>query len=152
MANYTDTLGFDKNSAAYPANGNDRLAWVSTELDFAAIIAARSAASATALQANDTLQVIHVPANTIVIAGAIEVTSVESTNTTATFDLGWTGGDVDEFVDGAVCNALGVSSLGLIVDPTNYVTAADTLDLLLLTAVPTDAVIKVKALMFNMNH
>ena len=51
MATYTDTLGFNKGSAAYPAYGDTRIAYMETVLDFAAIIAARAAAGATALAA-----------------------------------------------------------------------------------------------------
>ena len=46
MAAYTDTLGFNKGTAAYPANVTD-ISKFQVELDFAAIVAARSAAART---------------------------------------------------------------------------------------------------------
>ncbi|MBG8588450.1 hypothetical protein EJG08_13010, partial [Neisseria meningitidis] len=46
MATYTDSLGFDKGSAAMPAKGTNRSSIVSVVLDFPKIIAARAAAGA----------------------------------------------------------------------------------------------------------
>ena len=50
MAAYTDSLGFNKGTAAFPSDVTSISKFV-VELDFAAIIAARSAAGATALAA-----------------------------------------------------------------------------------------------------
>lgn len=149
MPNYTDSLGFYKNSVAYPANGVDRLSFVSVELDFAKVIAARAAAGAVALAANDTLQVIHVPAGSLVLSAGLEVLEAESTNTTADFDLGFTGGDVDAFVDGHGSDTLGFSTTGTA--GATFVSADDTIDLLLLTAVPTDAKVRIYASILNCN-
>lgn len=54
MAAYTDSLGFNKGTAAFPANVTE-VSKFEVELDFAKIVAARSAAGATALSAGDTL-------------------------------------------------------------------------------------------------
>lgn len=151
MAAYTDTLGFYKGNAAVGAHADKRLGYVEVELDFAKIIAARSAASATALAATDTLQVIQVPAGALVLGGGLNVVSAESTNTTATFDVGCTGGSplaADALADGVASNALANHSDGI--TPTLFA-AADTIDVLLNTAAPTDAVVRVWAVFFDTN-
>jgi len=151
MANYTDSLGFNKGSAAaFPAHGHPRFTFLDVELDFAAIIAARAAAGATALAAADTLQVLRVPADCIVVSAGLQVTSAESTNTTATFDLGFTGGTpaaANAYANDAASDALGYTVAAL-ATPT-MVAAEDTIDLLLNLAAPTDAVVRVFALLVN---
>lgn len=150
MTAFTDTLGFYKGSAAVGAHADKRLGYVEVELDFAKIVAARSAASATALAAADTLQVIQVPAGMLMLAGGLNVTSAETTNTTATFDLGCTGGSpiaANAFANDTASNAVSVNSTGLAA-PVLFSTA-DTIDLLINTDDPTDAVIKVWALFFD---
>jgi len=150
MAAYTDTLGFNKGTAAYP-DGNG-ISKFTVELDFAKIVAARSAAGATALAAADTLQVISLPAGSIVLAAGLVVTKVESTNTTATFDFGFTGGSpyaANVYVDNDASNALGLSAADL-ANP-SVVPTADTIDLLINTAVPTDCVVEAFAVVVNAN-
>lgn len=152
MAAYTDSLGFYKNSAEYPAKGNDRLTSFAVELDFAKIVAARAAAGATALAAADTLQVVPLPAGTIILSAGLQVVSAETTNTTATFDLGFTGGSpaaANAYADDIASNATGFSAAAL-ANPT-LVAAADTLDLLLNTAAPTDAVLRVFVVLANVS-
>lgn len=150
MAAYTDSLGFNKGTAAYPEGHG--LSKFTVELDFAKIVAARSAAGATALVATDTLQVISLPAGSIVLAAGLVVTKVESTNTTATFDLGFTGGT--PYAANAYANDVASNSLGLkaadLANP-SVVPAADTIDLLINTAVPTDCVVEAFALVLNAN-
>ena len=68
MANYTDSIGFNKGAAAFPADVNS-VSKFEVVLDFAAINAARTAAGAAALAAADTLQVINLPANAVVLTG-----------------------------------------------------------------------------------
>jgi hypothetical protein len=152
MAAYTDTLGFYKGSAAFGAHADKRLGYTEVTVDFAKVVAARAAASATALAAADTLQVLQVPAGSLVLAGGMNVTEAEVTNTTATFDLGCTGGSpiaANAFANDIASNAVSVSSVGLAA-PVLF-TSADTIDLLLNTAAPTNAVVKVWALYFNCN-
>jgi len=148
MTAYTDSLGFDKGSAALPVNsGLHRVSLVEVTLDFADIIAARSAAGATALAATDTLGVITLPAQCVVLTAGIEVTSAETTNTTATFDFGYTGGSpaaANVYCDDLASNALAFDSDNL-ANPT-VIKTADTIDLLLNTAAPTDAVLRCWAL------
>ena len=150
MAAYTDTLGFNKGTAAFPDGSG--ISKFSVELNFATIVAARAAAGATALAAADTLQVIALPAGSIVLTGGLTVTTVESTNTTATFDLGFTGGSpaaANVYANDIASNALGVSAANL-ANPT-LVATADTVDLLLNTAVPTDCIVKAFVIVADAN-
>lgn len=152
MTAFTDTLGFYKGSAAFGAHADKRLGFVSVKLDFAKIVAARAAASATALAAADTLSVLQVPAGALMVAGGLSVTKAETVNTTATFDLGCTGGSpiaANAFVNDGASNALANLSTGLAA-PVLFATA-DTIDLLINTAAPTDAVIWAWALFYNVN-
>lgn len=149
MAAYTDTLGFNKGTAAFPANVNE-VSKFEVELDFAAIIAARSAAGATALAAGDSLQVINLPAYSVVLAAGLNVVTVESTNTTATFDFGYTGGTpaaANVYCDDFACTAVAMDSDNL-ANPT-VIKTADTIDILLNTAVPTNCVLKAWAIVAN---
>jgi len=156
MTAYTDSLGFNKGTAAFPAYGAHRVSYVEVVLDFAKIVAARSAAGATALAAADTLQVISVPANALVLHAGFEVTTVESTNTTATFDLGFTGGSpaaANAFGNDVASNALAWSwaaGNGL-ANPVVIGTSDDTIDLLINTAAPTDCVLRVFAFIVDPN-
>ncbi len=151
MAAYTDTLGFNKGTAAFPADVN-AVSKFEVKLDFAAIVAARAAAGATALAATDTLQVISLPANSIVLSAGINVVTAETTNTTATLDVGYTGGS--PAAANAYGNDLATNSTGLkaadLANPT-VVATADTIDILLNTAVPANAVINVWAIVADAN-
>jgi hypothetical protein len=141
MTAYVDTLGFNKGTAAFPANVNS-VSKFEVELDFAAIVAARLAAGATALSATDTLAIIALPAYCVVLAAGLNVTSAETTNTTATFDFGYTGGTpaaANVYCDDFASNAVAMDSDNL-ANPT-VIKAADTIDLLLNTAVPANAVV-----------
>lgn len=153
MATYTDTLGFNKGTASFPANaGEGRYCYFEVMLDFEKIVAARSAASATALAAGDTLQVMQLPAGVILLQGGLEVEEVEATNTTATFDLGFLGGSpaaANVFGNDVASNALGITATALAAPV--LVTANDTLDLLLNTAVPANARVRVFAFGMNAN-
>lgn len=151
MAAYTDSLGFNKGTAAFPANTTE-VSKFEVTLDFAKIVAARSAAGATALAAADTLQVIALPAGSVVLTAGLQVTKVESTNTTATFDFGFTGGSpaaADAYANNLASNALGYGIANL-ANPT-AVTSADTIDVLLNTAAPTDCVVKAFAIVANVS-
>ena len=151
MTAFTDTLGFNKGTAAYPANTTD-ISKFQVELDFAAIIAARSDAGVAALAAADTLQVISLPAGSVVLSAGVNVTSAETTNTTATFDLGFTGGSpyaANAYANDVASNATGLKAADL-ANPSVVVTA-DTIDLLLNTAAPVNCVMNVFAIVANAN-
>ena len=128
MAAYTDTHGFDKGSAAHPATQAEIL-----DVEYETITADRATAGATALAAGDSLQVISVPANTLVLA--VGATTEVAEGAASTFDIGLTGGDVDLFVDGGDANALGTTACnGAGLDGDNqshYFAAADTIDILM---------------------
>lgn len=104
MATYTDSLGFNKGTAAaYLDQGKYALTKLSVELDFAAITAARLAAGATALTSADVLEVIRIPAGTQVLAVGLNVTTAEGA--TLTIDVG-DGTDPDGFLDGVNANTV----------------------------------------------
>jgi hypothetical protein len=148
MTAFTDSLGFNKGVAAYPDTA--AVYKFEVELDFAQIVAARAAAGATALAAADTLQIIALPAYSVVLAAGLNVVSAETTNTTATFDFGYTGGTpaaANVYCDDFASNAVAMDSDNL-ANPT-VIKAADTIDLLLNTAVPADAVVKAWAIVAN---
>ena len=133
MAAYTASHGFDKGSAAHVAKGLSRVGYMEVTLDFAKITTDRATAGATALAAGDSIEVLSIPANTLVLAVGATTQTVEGA--ASTFDIGLTGGDVDLFVDGGDANALGTtSSNGAGLDGDNqshYFAAADTIDMLI---------------------
>ena len=150
MAAYTDSVGFNKGTAAFPDSSPVKKFEV--ELDFAAIVAARAAAGATALAATDTLQVINLPAYCVVLAAGLNVVSAETTNTTATFDFGFTGGSpaaANVYCDDFASNAVAMDSDNL-ANPT-VIKTADTIDILLNTAAPANAVVKAWAIVADCN-
>lgn len=89
MAAYTDSLGFNKNSVGYSANYTDRTSVIEVDIDFKKIAAARAAASATALVATDTLEIIKLPAGTLVLAAGGHLLRAEGA--AATVDVGISG-------------------------------------------------------------
>ena len=158
MATYTDTLGFNKGSAAYPAgDALNKSSRVEVTLDFPKIIAARLAAGATALAASDVLEVIPVPAGTVVSNVGMQVTTAAGVTSTISIGdgtaatgylaatsanaTGWSGG-VPVLSAGAFAPTLSGGKL---------YTAADTIDITIGTAVPADAVVRLFATLTDMN-
>tara|TARA_Y100000310_G_scaffold140880_1_gene140300 strand:+ start:564 stop:1040 length:477 start_codon:yes stop_codon:yes gene_type:complete len=85
----------------------------------------------------DVIQLIDVPADTMIIAGCLEVLEARG-NGQITMDIGFTGGDVDTFLDGSAC-AAGFSpfleaSIGASGSNCRMLTSADTIDALILDA------------------
>jgi len=151
MAAYTDTVGFNKGSAASTASTNNRTYLQQVDLDFPAIIVARAADSLTALAATDSLAVLHIPAKTLILAVGVDCTTA---NTAAsTIDIGYTGGDVDAWVDGfdtaSATSAVGLGTLMTTAVATNYHHSADTLDMLFLTALQQESIMRVWAIMVD---
>lgn len=145
MAAYTDSLGFNKGVAAYPDGSG--ISKFEVTLNFATIVAARAAAGATALAASDTLQVISLPAGSIVLAAGLNVVSAETGAPTATFSFGYTGATpyaVAEYASSVASNSTGLKATNL-ANPSVIVTA-DTIDLLLNTAAPTNCVVNAWAI------
>jgi hypothetical protein len=153
MATYTDSLGFNKGSAALPADALNKHHRVEVVLDFPKIIAARAAAGATALAASDVLEVIPIPAGTIVSNVGMEVTT--AAGVTSTLSIG-DGGAAAGYLAATSVNATGwsggvpVLSSGAFA-PTlsggKVYSAADTIDVTIGTAVPAAAVVRIFALM-----
>ena len=150
MTAYADSLGFNKGTAAYPDGVG--ISKFEVTVDFAAVKAARAAASATALIATDTLQVISLPAGSVVLSAGMNVITAETVNATATIDIGFTGGSpaaANAYGNDLATNATGLKAADL-ANPT-IVASADTIDILLNTAVPEDAVIKFFAVVIAAN-
>ena len=92
------------------------------------------AADNTDLEQGDIVQLMDLPADSMIIGGCIE-TLEASGNAQVTFDVGITGVDVDSLVDGGVSNAAAAVQFTLVAAGTgNLTTSADTLDLLVIDA------------------
>ncbi len=83
----------------------------------------------------DIVQLIDVPADTMIVAGCLEVLEAAG-NGQVTLDIGFTGGDVDTFMDGSPL-AAGFSpfleaSIGASGSNCRMLTSADTIDALIL--------------------
>lgn len=159
MPTYTDSLGFNKGTAAaYPYEGTRAVTKIEVELDFAAIAAARAAAGATALTSGDVLEVIQLPAKSYVMAVGLDVTTAEGG--TLTIDIG-DGSAADGYLDGVDANTVAsyASALALTEGAPNTVTgysagkyyaAADTIDIKTVNAADA-AVMRVWALVVDCN-
>ena len=102
------------------------------------------------LAGTDTFEVLNIPAGTLILSAVAEVLTVATGVTTPTFDVGFTGGDVDEFVDGGDLAVAGLYYT--LQSPINiFITTADTIDLLLLgTGTATAGKVRVSALVCDM--
>ena len=152
MATYTDTLGFNRGSAALPADGLNKCHRVEVVLDFPKIIAARSAAGATALAATDVLEVIPIPAGTLVSNVGMEIITVGASGSISIGDGGATAGYLAATVSTSAGYFGGVPVLASgAFAPTlsggKVYAAADTIDVLISTAVPSAAVVRVFAVL-----
>jgi len=159
MPTYTDSIGFNKGTAAaYPYEGTRAVTKVEVELDFAAIAVARAAAGATALTSGDVLEVIQLPAKSYVMAVGLDVTTAEGG--TLTIDIG-DGSAADGYLDGVNANTVAsyASTLALTEGAPNTVTgysagkyyaAADTIDVKTVNAADA-AVMRLWALVVDCN-
>lgn len=113
-------------------NGNVKVPYlIEVELDLAAAVTAKGSA----LASSDVIQVIDIPAGSVVLFGGFEVTTaMTGTSTDATLDFGVTGGDVDNLVDGFDLDgaAAGAYAASGVQEPV-VLAASDTLDLLIVT-------------------
>jgi hypothetical protein len=119
--NYTSSTG---GTAGHPSNAAVPYVITSQVVD---------AVDNTSLAGGDVIQLLDIPADTMIIGGCIE-TLEASGNAQVTFDVGFTGGDIDALVDGGVSNAAAGVQFNLAAAGNNITTAADTLDLLVLDA------------------
>lgn len=148
MVAYTDSLGFAKNSAGFPANYMDRVSVVEIDLDFAKIASARADASAAALAATDTLVIGVLPKGAFVLSGV--ATLVRAEGAAGNIDVGIGGGVVDFWVDGFDLNAA-VGTTGGYADTAAYYCAVDTNILLTVNTNDIDAArVKVSLAVVNM--
>ena len=87
----------------------------------------------TDLEQGDVVQLIDLPADTMIVGGCLENLEA-SGNGQITFDVGITGGDVDAFIDGGASNGTTIIPFGTAAQATDsaMVTSADTLDLLVI--------------------
>ena len=106
------------------------------------------AADNTQLAQGDIVQLIDIPADTMILGGCIE-TLEASGNGNMTFDVGFTGGDVDCFVDDGASTAIITPFLsaaaGASASNAVLVTSADTLDLLVISSSGTTAAWRFRA-------
>lgn len=143
--------GYTRRTTTSNLSGTGCISKYLVVLDFAKIKAARAAAGLTALAATDTIGVMDLPKGSVVFQAGVYVAKQEVTSTTATFDLGFYGGSpaaANIFGnDKAYCDAnavVGSVHADGAVNPV-VVTADDTLDLLLNTAVPQEGIFHVWA-------
>ena len=149
MATYNDGKGYNLGTGtAHVAAGINKVSAVTVDLNFATITTERAAAGLTALAAGDVLEVIKVPANTLVTHVALNVTTAEGG--TLTVDVG-DGDNPDGYLDGVNANA---TAAYLTVAGTDafeagkFYTAADTIDIVLNNAADA-AVMKLTAIMVD---
>ena len=148
MAAYTDTLGFYKGTATYPEANGRCVSKIEVTLDFSKIAAARTAAGATALTTSDTLEVINLPANTMVLAAGLEVVTVGTGD--CDLDFGFTGGTADLFVTDLPLDTVAIEAAALAAP--HIVTTADTIDVLFVAAAPGSAgVVRAFAIVVDLN-
>ena len=85
----------------------------------------------------DVIQLIDVPADTMIVAGCLEVLEAFG-NSQVTMDIGFTGGDVDCFIDGTAAAAgftpFLEAATGASGSNARMLTSADTIDALLIDA------------------
>jgi len=149
MATYNDGKGYNLGTGtAHVAAGINKVSSVTVELNFATITTERAAAGLTALAAGDILEVIKVPANTLVTHVALNVITAEGG--TLTVDVG-DGDNPDGYLDGVNANA---TAAYLTVAGTDafeagkFYTAADTIDIVTVNAADT-AVMTLTAVMVD---
>lgn len=119
----------DINGATHPTmNGNVRIPYtVDFVLDFAKALTAKGSA----LAAADVIEVLDIPAGSVVLSVGAEVTAVAD-STTLTLTVG-TGADADEWVAALDGKTLGWSADLDSVPTVNTYAAADTIDVTLAT-------------------
>jgi len=123
---------------------------VEVEIDLAEAATAKGSALAT----NDVIQAITVGENTVVMFAGMEITEAPAGGTTASIDLGITGGDVDAFVDGFTLTGGSVGDYATLANTATpiLVTTSDTIDMLLLGTTPdTSGKVRVYAYLFDVD-
>lgn len=122
--------------------------WVQETIDFADALASKGSALADA----DVIEVMRIPANTVVLGAGIAVVTAANA-TTGTVDLGVTGVDADEWANDFDIVA-GTYGTDLSASPVwNTYAATDTIDLVLasVTGTLSTGVVRVYALMMDVS-
>ena len=126
-------------TTGHPSNGRTPYL-VENTIDVSAVNGDSGAAQ------NDVLQAMDIPAETVIMEAGIEV--LTACTSSVTLDLGITGGDVDIYTDGDT-NATGYSTLTA--TARHVAAAADTLDVLVLSAASSAGKIRVWAVMCDVS-
>ena len=126
-------------TTGHPSNGRTPYL-VENTIDIAAINSANGTAD------GDVIQCLDIPAETLIMQAGVEVLTALSGS--VTIDLGITGGDVDNFVDGDT-NATGYSVLTATAN--QVIASADTLDALLAGAASSVGKIRVWAVLCDVS-
>ena len=124
--------------------------FVEVEID----LAAAATAKGSALVATDVIEAITVPAGHAVMFAGTEIITAPAGGTSATFDLGITGGDVDAFVDGGAITSATAGTYAALANTATPIVfgSEDTIDMLLIgTTVDTSGVIRVYAYMMDID-
>ena len=137
MATYNKTGA--GGTTGHPSNGRTPYL-VENTIDVSAVNGDSGAAQ------NDVLQAMDIPAETVIMEAGIEV--ITACSSSVTLDLGITGGDVDIYTDGDT-NATGYSTLTA--TARHVAAAADTLDVLVLSAASSAGKIRVWAIMCDVS-
>jgi hypothetical protein len=103
------------------------------------------AADNTNLAQGDIVELVDVPADTLIIGGCVEVLEAAG-NSNVSMDLGFTGGDVDCFIDGSAL-AAGFqpflnAAIGASGSNPKMVTSADTIDALIISSSGTETALR----------
>ena len=147
---YDSTAPYAKPSAM--AGGVAQPYLVEVELDFAEAVTEKGSA----LASGDVIQVISVGAGTLILGAGMLVTEEHTgTSTDTGFDLGITGGDVDQWVDGFDFDGASLGDYAAVAagaELPTVVTAADTIDLLIaaMTGTTTGGKLRVWALLLDL--
>lgn len=145
MPNYTDSLGFNKGSAGFDANGVTHGTKMEVLIDLPKIVAARLAAGATALAAGDTLDVLPLPTGAVVITAGIQIITGLASLTASLGD----SGSATRYVNAASMASAGWTTPGA---STPYVYTSDSaLRLTLAGVTPATAVLRVWAYVIDAN-
>lgn len=125
---------------------------VEVEVDFADAATEKGSA----LAAADVIEVLTIPANTMLLAGGACVKeAMTGTSTDLTLDIGVTGGDVDNLVDGFAYDgvAAGVYATVVGVNEPVFFASSDTIDILIATQTGTltGGVLRVFALLVDVS-
>ena len=126
-------------TTGHPSNGRTPY-MVENTIDVSAINADAGAAQ------NDVIQCLDIPAETLIMEAGVEV--ITALSSSATIDLGITGGDADRYVDGDT-NAAGFSTLTATARV--IVSSADTLDALIAGAASSAGKIRVFAVLCDVS-